>query len=140
MTEPRDGTHPFLRALDRLTAASEVGDEAAFAHLFSPDATIWQSTVQRETSVPEFVRILRILDRTVTELQYVDRRVDVFESGAVEQHVLEGTRMSDRMRVRLQACVVVRFDERGLIRELREYIDSGEAAEFVSRHRSNTGT
>ena len=132
MTTLREASHPFVVALAALATAAETGDEAAFTRLFSTDATIWQSTVGHGMRVPDLVRVLRALDRTVGGRRYLDRRVDVLERGAVEQHVLEGTRLSDGARVRLTACVVVRFDEDGLICDLREYLDSAETAAFTA--------
>lgn len=126
--------HPHLRVLDALTEASEAADEAAFCRLFAADATIWQNLGRRATSVPDFLTVLRMLAQTVAERRYVDRRIDLFEGGAVEQHVLEGVRTRDQKRVRLRACVVVRFDADGLIVELREYLDSREATEFSRPH------
>lgn len=50
-----------------------------------------------------------------------------FEGGAVQQHVLRGTRVSTGEEVALHACVVIAVED-GKITRLDEYFDSAEAA------------
>ena len=54
-----------------------------------------------------------------------------FEGGAVQQHVLRGTRRSTGEEVALHACVVIAVDDQGRISRLDEYFDSAEAARFA---------
>lgn len=125
-----DSVHPYLLALDSLTEASETGDARAFAELFTEDAIIWQSHRDRDLSVRRFMKIFPVMEAWVTNRRYEDRRTDLFDHGAVTQHVLRGRRIDDGSPVQLHCCVVVRFDDDGKIVSLNEYLDSSEAAAF----------
>ena len=68
--------------------------------------------------------VTRIDDRV-----YADRRLEVFAGGFVQQHVLQGTRRHDGMRLELPACIVCAVTN-GRITRLDEYFDSATVAEF----------
>ncbi|HWV26572.1 MAG TPA: hypothetical protein VNZ66_05060 [Aeromicrobium sp.] len=64
----------------------------------------------------------------VDDRRYTDRRIHTFPGGAVQQHVLRGTRRSTGEEVALHACVVISVGDDGRITRLDEYIDSAQAA------------
>lgn len=107
----------------------ERGDIDGLVACYAPDAEIWHNT-DRQIQGPEDNRktlaamVTRIVDRV-----YADRRVAVFPSGFVQQHVLQGTRRHDNVRVELPACIVCAVKD-GKITRLDEYFDSAGVAEF----------
>ena len=107
----------------------EAGDVDELVACYAPDAKIWHNTDRQEQG-PEDNRktlagmVMRIVDRV-----YADRRVEVFASGFVQQHVLQGTRKHDNVRVELPACIVCAVKD-GKITRLDEYFDSAGVAEF----------
>jgi ketosteroid isomerase-like protein len=67
----------------------------------------------------------RVVDRA-----YVDRRLAVFPTGFVQQHVLRGTRTQDGVVVELPACLVAEVAD-GRITRLDGYFDSAHVAELT---------
>lgn len=107
----------------------EQGDIEGLVACYAPDAEIWHNT-DRQIQGPEDNRktlagmVTRIVDRV-----YADRRVEVFPAGFVQQHVLQGVRKHDNVRVELPACIVCAVKD-GKITRLDEYFDSAGVAEF----------
>jgi ketosteroid isomerase-like protein len=60
----------------------------------------------------------------VPERHYTRRRLEVFEGGFVEQHLLRG-KLADGREVSLAACIVCKVRD-GRITRLDEYFDSAE--------------
>lgn len=116
---------------DRLLEAIEAGDIDAVASCYADDAVIWHNTDDRTQDVARNAKVLEAMDRFVTDRRYTDRRVTAFDGGAVQQHVLRGTRRSTGEEVALHACVVIAVDDDGRISRLDEYFDSAEAARFA---------
>ena len=122
--------HPNIQLLDRIIAAAQAGDATDLHDIYAPDAVIWHNTDDRTQTVERNARVLEAMDRFVTDREYTDRRVTAFEGGAVQQHVLRGTRRSTGEQVALHACVVIAVED-GRITRLDEYFDSAEAALFA---------
>ncbi|MGJ9422573.1 nuclear transport factor 2 family protein [Aeromicrobium sp. CF3.5] len=123
-------THPNIALLDRIIAAAEAGDATDLANIYAPGAVIWHNHDDKETSVEQNGRLLEGMARWVSDRRYTERRVTAFEGGAVQQHVLRGTRVSTGEEVALHACAVITVVD-GQITRLDEYIDSAEAASFA---------
>lgn len=123
-------THPNIVLLDRILAAAEAGDATDLADIYAPDAVIWHNHDLKETTVAQNGRLLEGMGRWVADRRYTERRVTAFEGGAVQQHVLRGTRVSTGEEVALHACVVITVED-GTITRLDEYFDSAEAAQFA---------
>lgn len=123
-------THPNIALLDRIIAAAEAGDASDLANIYAPDAVIWHNHDLRDTTVAQNGRLLEGMAKWVTDRTYDERRISAFEGGAVQQHVLRGTRVSTGEKIALHACVVITVVD-GLITRLDEYIDSAEAAQFA---------
>jgi ketosteroid isomerase-like protein len=126
-----DHDHPNVRLLDRIIVAAEAGDASDLFDIYAEDAVIWHNTDDRTQSVERNAKVLEAMDRFVTDRRYTDRRVTAFDGGAVQQHVLRGTRRSTGEEVALHACVVIAVDDHGRISRLDEYFDSAEAALFA---------
>lgn len=123
-------THPHIVLLDRIMTAAEAGDASDLADIYTPDAVIWHNHDDREQTVEQNARMLTRLGTWVTGLHYTDRRVTAFETGAVQQHVLRGTRASTGEEIALHACVVITVTD-GRISRLDEYLDSAQAAKLA---------
>lgn len=124
-------THPNIALLDRIVAAAEAGDPSDLADIYADGAVIWHNHDDREQTVEQNARLLVKMGEWVDDRRYTERRVTAFEGGAVQQHVLRGTRRSTGEEVALHACVVIAVDDDGRITRLDEYIDSAQAATFA---------
>ncbi|GAA1245245.1 nuclear transport factor 2 family protein [Janibacter melonis] len=116
--------------LDRIVAAAEAGDPADIYEIYAPGAVIWHNHDLKESSVEQNARLLAAMDRWVADRRYTERRISTFPGGAVQQHVLRGTRRSTGEEVALHACVVIAVED-GRVTRLDEYIDSAEASHFA---------
>ncbi|MCD9199884.1 nuclear transport factor 2 family protein [Aeromicrobium wangtongii] len=123
-------THPHIVLLDRIMAAAEASDASDLPDIYTPDAVIWHNHDDREQTVEQNARMLTRIGAWVDDLRYTDRRVTAYDTGAVQQHVLRGTRSSTGEQIALHACVVITVTD-GRISRLDEYIDSAEGAKVA---------
>jgi len=118
-----------IRALaQRFFDAVENGDVEALRGIYAPDAIIWHNTDELETTVADNLEVLAGFVKRISERRYRDRRVQVFDGGFVQQHVLHGVR-ADGVAVSLPACLVCLVKD-GRITRLDEYFDSAQVATF----------
>ena len=129
MTE--NDVHPYVQLLDRITVAALAGDGSDLFNIYTEDAVIWHNHDNREQTVAQNVKLLERMPQWVADRDYADRRIHVFEGGAVQQHVLKGTRISTGEPIALHACVVIAVNDEGRITRLDEYIDSAEAMKLA---------
>jgi ketosteroid isomerase-like protein len=116
-------TQAEIRALaDRFFAAIEAGDIAAVSDCYAEDAVIWHNDDKLETDKAANLKVLAGFIRFAPKRTYADRRVIVFETGFVQQHVLIAER-ADGKRLELPACLICQVAE-GRITRLDEYLDS----------------
>lgn len=119
-----------MRALaKRFFDCVEAGDVDGLVACYAPDARIWHNTDRQEQSPADNGKTLKGMVTRILDREYGDRRVEVFPSGFVQQHVLRGTRKHDGARVELPACIVCAVKD-GKITRLDEYFDSAGVAEF----------
>jgi ketosteroid isomerase-like protein len=104
--------------------AIERGDLAAVQAIYAPDAIVWHNTDGRAVQVDENLETLESFIQHVPERHYTRRRLEVFEGGFVEQHLLRG-KLADGREVSLAACIVCKVRD-GRITRLDEYFDSAE--------------
>jgi ketosteroid isomerase-like protein len=123
--------HEYARLLDRIIAAAEAGDPSDLENVYWPDAVIWHNHDNREQTVQQNMKLLVAMGKFVDDRRYVERRINVFDGGIVQQHVLRAIRKRDGEPVELHACVVCTIRD-GRIARLDEYLDSGEVANFWS--------
>ncbi len=107
----------------------EIGDIKGLIACYAPGAKIWHNTDRLEQTPADNEKTLAGLVTRIKDRVYAHRRVEVFPSGFVQQHVLQGTRVQDEMRVELPACIVCAVSD-GRITRLDEYFDSAGVAEF----------
>lgn len=107
---------------DRFFAAIEAGDIAAVSDCYAEDAVIWHNDDKLETDKAANLKVLSRFIRFAPKRTYANRRVIVFETGFVQQHVLIAER-ADGKRLELPACLICQVAE-GRITRLDEYLDS----------------
>ncbi len=121
-----------IRALaSRLFDAIEAGDVEAVAACYAPDIVIWHNTDGIGQTREENLKTLAGVIRLLPERRYEQRRLEVFDGGFVQQHVLAGVR-ADGARVSLPAALIGQV-RGGKITRLDEYLDSAQVAAFVGR-------
>ena len=106
----------------RFFDAIEAGDAEAALACYAPGAEIWHNTDSLTQDVAANGRTLRWLIGATTTRRYLERRLEVFDGGFLQQHVLEAER-EGYPTLRLPACLVCRV-EGGRITRLDEYFDS----------------
>ena len=119
-----------MRALaKRFFDCMEAGDVDGLVACYAPDAKIWHNTDGLEQTPAENARTLKGMVTRIVERVYDNRRLEVFPTGFVQQHVLRGVRKQDGVAVALAACIVCQVKD-GRITRLDEYFDSAGVAEF----------
>ncbi len=119
-----------MRALaKRFFDCVEQGDINGLVACYAPDAKIWHNTDRLEQGPEDNRKTLAGMVTRIDDRVYSDRRLEVFAGGFVQQHVLQGVRRHDGVRVELPACIVCAVKD-GKITRLDEYFDSAGVAEF----------
>ena len=119
--------HDAIRALAaNFFAAIERGDLEAVQAIYAPDAVIWHNTDNIAGTVADNLKTLADFIKFVPERRYTEQRLDVFDDGFAEQHLLKGKLRSGK-EVSLAACIVCRVKD-GRITRLDEYFDSAALA------------
>jgi len=114
-------------ALTRLVVAHD-GD--GVAALFAPDARIKQN-VGAEMDLSTFLSWLRGFWASGLTSAYENvRRVECADA-LIEQHDARVKRPSDGQEIVGDVCVILRFDEKGAITRLDEYVDSATFASLM---------
>lgn len=118
-----------LRAFaKRFFDAIEAGDVDTVAGCYTDDVGIWHNFDDQVQTKDENLATLRGMAARISDRSYADRRVEVFDGGFLQQHVLWGTR-KDGSRVSLPAAIICRMRD-GRIARLDEYLDSAHVALF----------
>jgi len=112
----------------RFFDAIEQGDVATVGDCYTPDVGVWHNFDDKVQTRDENLDTLRAMVGRISDRRYEDRRVEVFDGGFVQQHVLWGTR-KDGSRVSLPAAIICRMRD-GRIARLDEYLDSAHVATF----------
>jgi len=120
-------SHDAIRALaTRFFDAIETGDIETVQTIYASDAIVWHNTDGVAQPVAENLKTLTNFIKFVPVRRYTDRRLDVFDGGFIEQHLLKG-KLQNGKEVSLSACIVCRVQD-GRITRLDEYFDSAALA------------
>lgn len=106
----------------RFFDAIEKGDIDTVGAIYAPDAVIWHNTDGLASTREENLKVLTNFIKGVPTRKYLDRRLDAFADGFVQQHVLKG-KLANGKELVLPACIVCKVKD-GLITRLDEYFDS----------------
>jgi ketosteroid isomerase-like protein len=121
--------------LEHLTATffrvGEARDWDTWTAMFAPTAVVQQNGGP-ETGVPGTVANLQRMFAAGVTFGYERQRRIVGDRAVVEQHDVR-MRREGHGEVVLDVCVVLRFDDDGLITRLDEYFDSAAAAPLFAR-------
>ena len=112
--------------LDDLFGSAERGEWDRFAARLADDATLYQN-VGREMTRAEALVNLPSLTADGTQLRYENVRRVYGDASATEMHDAVFTKPNGR-EVRIDICVVLQFNDDGLIVRSDEYLDSAAAA------------
>jgi ketosteroid isomerase-like protein len=125
--------HRAIRALaTRLFDSIERGDIEAVSACYAPDLVVWHNFDGQEQRREDNLATLAGLIGRISERRYQNRRLNVFDGGFVQQHVLTGVR-GDGVRVSLPGVLVGKV-KNGRITRLDEYLDSAHVAAFRAPH------
>ncbi|WP_061958622.1 nuclear transport factor 2 family protein [Cupriavidus pauculus] len=113
----------------RLFDAVSCGDMNAVADCYADDAVLWHSFDGVEKTKAQVVENLAAMHVRIADKSYEDRRLNVFERGFVQQHVLHGTRVGDGMRLTIPTAIICQV-KNGKITRFDEYLDSKAVAEL----------
>jgi ketosteroid isomerase-like protein len=120
-------SHDAIRQLAQdFFAAIERGDLEAVQAIYAPDAIVWHNTDRLAGSVADNLKTLANFIKFAPERRYTEQRLDIFDGGFAEQHLLKA-KLRDGKEVSLAACIVCRV-ENGRITRLDEYFDSAALA------------
>ncbi len=108
--------------------AIEAGDIGKVRDTYADDAAIWHNFDGKESTRDENLATLDGFIKAVPSRRYTQRRLDVFDGGFVQRHVLVG-RLANGKEVSLAACVVCAVKD-GQISRLDEYFDSAALAKW----------
>ena len=112
----------------RFFDAIEQGDIDTVRDSYTADVGIWHNFDDKVQTRDENLASLQGMVGRISDRAYADRRLEVFDGGFVQQHVLRGTR-KDGSRVSLPAAIICRMRD-GRIARLDEYLDSAHVAVF----------
>ena len=115
----------------RLFDCIEQGDVEGVAQCYAPDLVVWHNFDELDQPREANLATLAGLIARISERRYERRRLNVFEGGFVQQHVLTGVRR-DGARVSLPGVLVGRVRD-GRITRLDEYLDSAQVAAFRAK-------
>jgi ketosteroid isomerase-like protein len=125
-------TEDDIRSLAaRLFDSIEQGDVDGVADCYGADLVVWHNFDGLEQARADNLKTLAGLIDRISGRRYEDRRLDVFNGGFVQQHVLTGVR-KDGVRVSLPGVLVGRVKD-GKITRLDEYLDSAHVAAFRAK-------
>ncbi len=116
---------------DNFAKAFEEGDVATINSIYAPNAVVWHNTDEREQPRDENIALARAVPTIFSSFKYRDVRVQLFDGGYVQQHVLHAVQM-DGSLLRIPVCVVVQVANNQITR-IDEYYDSAREPASIKR-------
>ena len=98
--------------------------------LFAPGARVQQNG-NPEHGIDGLLTMIQGLKRDGVTVEYSDIRRSMGERFVVEQHLVRLTR-PDGVSASTDVCVMLHFDEQGLITGLHEYVDTAALSPLLS--------
>ena len=108
--------------------AIERGDIGKVRDTYAADAVVWHNFDGKESTREENLVTLDGFVRAVPSRRYTQRKLDVFDDGFVQRHLLVG-KLANGREVNLAACIVCTV-KKGRIARLDEYFDSAALAKW----------
>ena len=116
----------ILKLANDFLDAIERGDIETVQAIYAPDAVVWHNTDDIVQPVAGNLATLTNFIKYVPERRYTGRRIEVFDGGFVDKHVLKGKLVSGK-EVSMAAVLVCKVVN-GRITRLDEYFDSATLA------------
>src|SRR5689334_19008735 len=85
--------------------AIEHGDIETVQSIYAPDAVVWHNTDNIAQPVADNLATLANFIKFVPQRRYTDRRIEAFDGGFVDQHLLKG-RLASGKEVSMAACLI----------------------------------
>jgi len=121
-----------LKAIaDKFAKAFEQGDVATINSLYAPNAVVWHNTDEHEQPRDENIALAKAVPTIFSSFEYRDVRVQVFDGGYVQQHVLHAVQ-KDGSLLRIPVCAVVQVANSQITR-IDEYYDSAREPASIKR-------
>ena len=121
--------HDLEERTEAFFAAITRGDWEEAKQQIHPSASALQNVVGKETNARELLQSMQSLVGSLDRLVYENVRRVVGADAVVEQHDVCMVR-KDGAEVRLDVCIILRFDPEGMIIRIDEYFDSAGAAQL----------
>ena len=112
---------------DGFFSAITRGDWKDATERIHPSAPAIQNVVGKETNARGLLKSMQSLVESLDRLTYENQRRVVGTDAVVEQHDVCMIR-KDGGEMRLDVCIILRFDSEGMIIRIDEYFDSAGAA------------
>lgn len=119
----------MLELVDRFFDAIERKDYESVEACYAPEAIVWHSHDCLYQGRESNLAMLKHGMETHQKMEYVNRRVNVFEGGFVQQHTLFVTR-EDGFQGKMDVCFVA-YTRDGMLSRIYEYFDTGQREAFL---------
>ena len=119
--------HDLEQCTEAFFSAITRGDWEDARQQIHPSASALQNVVGKETNARDLLQSMQSLVESLDCLTYENARRVVGADAVVEQHDVCMIR-KDGAEVRLDVCIILRFDAEGMISQIDEYFDSAGAA------------
>jgi len=126
-----DVTMDLEKRAEDFFAAISRGDWEEATQRIHPTARAIQNIGGEEVNARELLKSMQSLVASLSHLSYEKQRRVIGHDAVVEQHDVCMTR-KDGVEVRLDVCIILRFDSAGAITRIDEYLDSAGAARLLA--------
>ncbi|MEM7017659.1 MAG: nuclear transport factor 2 family protein [Pseudomonadota bacterium] len=120
----------MLKFAEALIHAIEHSDVDTVRKFYAEDAAIWHNNDRKTQTPDENMRVLAWMRKRLSNIEYRVHRLEALPDGFVQEHVLTG-KLSDGSVFEMPAAVICKV-KNGQVTELREYLDSSQAAALMS--------
>jgi hypothetical protein len=119
-----------LGVAEELTQGMQACDPEALERVYHPDAIVWHNTDRVELSIGDLLGTVAIIRDAGTCTMRVDDR-EATDAGFVQAHTASYT-FNDGTTAEIQAAMIAKVDDDGLITRLDEYLDGAALTPLVA--------
>lgn len=118
-----------LALADRFFDSLERGDYETFEACYAPEAIVWHAHDNLYQSRADNLAMLKNAMATHQKMEYLDRRVEVFDGGFIQQHTCYVT-WANGYRGGMDTLFVA-YGRDGMISRIYEYFDTAQREKFL---------
>ncbi|SDG20090.1 nuclear transport factor 2 family protein [Epilithonimonas hungarica] len=122
-----------IQTLEKFSTAFKEKDGAKIKQLYHDDVRIWHGSTRQSQDREDNVAFLSNVFDLANNIEYINIKRHAIDGGAVQQHTLVGTFKDGTEMPSLEACLVVKVNQEGLITEIDEYFDASQFGEVWKR-------